>query len=451
MPPLPDGVEHSYHPYGRHGATISYYHSGANADANSQPSRGVVVFISGFGVGGWHYERNLPALAKAGYSCFAPDLLGQGRSWPRSHPNGGAGEGEEEQGAIPSPPPLSSDSFDADTEANDDARVLRYSVDEWVEQLRRFIVEVALPRSGGDSNGKVTLVGNSLGGFLAVQLSARYPELIRGVALLNATPFWAFQKRVKAGASSSSWSWPPRALDGRVPAPGPVTTTIRRLWWDSLRRPDTVETLLAQVYANPLAFRDDGSGSSSSSSTAARILEATEHPLAVDAFVSIALSPKPAVDFDEALASAEARSVPYLLLYGAQDPWVHPFWARRVRRARPDAPLWLIDGSGHCPAHESPTAVNESLRRWMAWVEEGGGFVGGEAGGGGEGAPPPPPPPLAVGEAWAFSRSGGEGGGDAASFSPLLPFEAETTVRSDPGDPTTVLGKLERLLTAGMV
>lgn len=38
----------------------------------------------------------------------------------------------------------------------------------------------------------VYIVGNSLGGFVALYFAANYPHLVKGVTLLNATPFWGF-------------------------------------------------------------------------------------------------------------------------------------------------------------------------------------------------------------------------------------------------------------------
>jgi len=35
-------------------------------------------------------------------------------------------------------------------------------------------------------------VGNSLGGFVALYFAASCPHLVKGVTLLNATPFWGF-------------------------------------------------------------------------------------------------------------------------------------------------------------------------------------------------------------------------------------------------------------------
>ena len=38
----------------------------------------------------------------------------------------------------------------------------------------------------------VYIVGNSLGGYVALYFAARNPDLVKGVTLLNATPFWGF-------------------------------------------------------------------------------------------------------------------------------------------------------------------------------------------------------------------------------------------------------------------
>lgn len=41
------------------------------------PANPPLLLVHGFGVGAWHYERNLPDLARS-YHVFAIDLLGQG-------------------------------------------------------------------------------------------------------------------------------------------------------------------------------------------------------------------------------------------------------------------------------------------------------------------------------------------------------------------------------------
>lgn len=38
------------------------------------------------------------------------------------------------------------------------------------------------------------LAGNSLGGLVAANLTAKRPELVEALVFLNATPFWGFNK-----------------------------------------------------------------------------------------------------------------------------------------------------------------------------------------------------------------------------------------------------------------
>ena len=114
-------------------------------------------------------------LAQGGYQVFAVDVLGQGSSWPLRPP-----------------------------EPKDH---LYISIDMWRSQLRDFAVDVmgvggyeggsaADSRAGNARSGhshQIFVAGNSLGGLLAVYLAAQHPELVRGLILLNATPFWSFR------------------------------------------------------------------------------------------------------------------------------------------------------------------------------------------------------------------------------------------------------------------
>lgn len=54
----------------------------------------------------------------------------------------------------------------------------------WSEQIVSFIKDVI--------GRPVYISGNSLGGFLATTVAAQHPECVKGVILLNSTPFWSF-------------------------------------------------------------------------------------------------------------------------------------------------------------------------------------------------------------------------------------------------------------------
>ena len=144
-----------------------------------------VLLLNGFGVGSFHWHRVMGSIAReSGSLCYGMDYLGQGGSWPV-------------------------DCADGDAPSEDG---LRYAIDDWAEQTIAFVEEVvpnpspnpnpnqvvlADAPSDGDNRGGiggagagggaggggmgVRLVGNSLGGLLAVLLAARRPDLIKGV------------------------------------------------------------------------------------------------------------------------------------------------------------------------------------------------------------------------------------------------------------------------------
>jgi pimeloyl-ACP methyl ester carboxylesterase len=59
----------------------------------------------------------------------------------------------------------------------------RYSAENWRDQIIDFIERIAQGES-------VHLVGNSLGGYLAVLVASRRPDLVASLVLMNPTPFW---------------------------------------------------------------------------------------------------------------------------------------------------------------------------------------------------------------------------------------------------------------------
>jgi len=275
-----------------------------------------LLMVPGFGVGSWHFSNNMEEVARAtGRDVYALDILGQGRSWPAPYGDEGvkcAATGER----------------------------LRYSCDVWVGMIRDFLAGVV--------GGPAVLVGNSLGGYLCAHAASQHPDMVAGVVLLNATPFWGFVR----GESDLLW-------DGYVPAPAAIRGPIEKLWWDNLRKEATVKSLLRLVYARP--------EKAECPVMVQGILRPTGHPHAVDAFASIAFSPVPRASFNDALG---ALRCPVLLLYGKEDPWVVPLWGQRAHRVlsqtNADVEYLELSPAGHCPHHEAPAAVNAALTGWLA-------------------------------------------------------------------------------------
>lgn len=141
------------------------------------------------------------------------------------------------------------------------------------------------------------VAGNSLGGYIAANLAANYPGAVLGLALMNATPFWAFRKPnanaalngggvigpsppsdlsatrdVSTGSATStriptdseivpgnparkggspvegSGDW--LGWDGTLPAPEGLFR-FGAWYFDRMRDPRTVKSMLGAVYSNP--------------------------------------------------------------------------------------------------------------------------------------------------------------------------------------------------------
>ena len=105
-------------------------------DSTSPP----VVLIPGWGCSVYTYNRNMPALADAGFRVIAVDLKGHGLS----------------------DKPLASD---------------EYTIDSLVEHLRDILDALGLDRPA--------LVGHSLGGSLIYHFASRYPERARCLGMLS--------------------------------------------------------------------------------------------------------------------------------------------------------------------------------------------------------------------------------------------------------------------------
>eukprot|EP01025_Chloroclados_australasicus_P046825 TRINITY_DN5177_c4_g1_i1.p1 TRINITY_DN5177_c4_g1~~TRINITY_DN5177_c4_g1_i1.p1 ORF type:complete len:479 (+),score=45.89 TRINITY_DN5177_c4_g1_i1:136-1437(+) len=285
---------------------INYIHKGSDERAPA------ILMVHGFGVGSFHFSRNIDQLGE-NFRVWAVDLVGQGRSLPE----------------------------------NERVERLALSIDAWTEQLSDFVEEVV--------GGPVYVVGNSLGGYLAVCLSAKRPELCKGVILLNATPFWGF------GPNPETDPFMSRIMpyNGSIPAPKVLSWIVKTFWFRFLKRKSNVKSILNLVYSDKQSVDDD---------LIEGIVEASEHPMAVDSFTSIIFSPRSQLSFNQMV---EMIKPPVCMLYGRDDPWVVPLWGQRLKRLLPKADYYELTPCGHCPHHETPKSVNFVIQKWVEGVENG--------------------------------------------------------------------------------
>ncbi|XAR54413.1 hypothetical protein NMG60_11029526 [Bertholletia excelsa] len=309
-----------------------HYEKSGSENVNSPP----VLFLPGFGVGSFHYEKQLKDLGRD-YRVWAIDFLGQGMSLPSEDPT------QCEEGYLTKENSVWG--FGDKTESWADELV--YSIDLWRDQVQFFVEEVI--------KEPVYIVGNSLGGYVALYFAAYNPDLVKGVTLLNATPFWGFLPNpIRSPRLARIFPWA-----GTFPLPANVRK-LTELVWQKISDPESIAEVLKQVYADHSTNVDN---------VFSHIVETAQHPVAAASFASIMCAPQGQLSFREALSRCQENNTPICLMYGKEDPWVKPIWGLQVKRKIPEAPYYEISPAGHCPHDEVPEVVNFLLRGWIRNLE----------------------------------------------------------------------------------
>ena len=288
-----------------HAVSFERVVSAVTADATRPP----LCVVHGFGSSARHFRSLTTALAAQGYTVYAPDLLGFGKS---------------------------------------EKPATAYSPSLWAEQVAAFLDEVV-------GEAPAVLVGNSIGSQVAVIVASTAPEHVAGLALLNcaggmnqrnlygddptlaalAPLFWLVEKLLK-------------------------TKPIARFLFNAFRSKANVRQILEQqVYKRPQRVTDE----------LVEILYApSEDDGALDVFVEVFTGdpgPRP-----EPLALG--LRVPIKVIWGALDSWTPADGtvARAFRQLAASKPQQVefdtIANCGHVPYDDAPEDVAALLLPWLA-------------------------------------------------------------------------------------
>lgn len=205
---------------------------------------------------------------------------------------------------------------------------------------------------GAVADGPVILVGNSMGGLIAMLETAARPERVAGLVLVNPSlpraPGSRFDPEITR--NFAAYAVPGlgtrflRERRARLGAEGAVAETLKYCCADPSRVPrEAIETAVA--------FAE----------------ERFRMPWADDAFLQAARS---ILAIHAGRRSRELirrlPAVPTLLMHGVQDRLV-PFAAARLAAGqRPDWTFEVLDGVGHVPQLEVPDLFVDLIARWRA-------------------------------------------------------------------------------------
>ena len=192
--------------------------------------------------------------------------------------------------------------------------------------------------------GRAHLVGNSMGGRVAIEMGLRAPERVAGLALL--APAVAFVKR----------DWHPivrlmRPELGLLPH-NLGRARVARQFWSLFADPDQVDPSMADVVVDEFQRIYASAGARLAFLTAARNIY-LERPFGRGGFY-----PR--------LAELEA---PSLFVWGACDRLIPPGFKRHVAQWLPDAEQIVLEDCGHVPQVERSEQTIGLLRRFFGRVD----------------------------------------------------------------------------------
>jgi pimeloyl-ACP methyl ester carboxylesterase len=210
--------------------------------------------------------------------------------------------------------------------------------------------------------GPVHLVGNSLGGAVAVRVAAEHPDLVRSLTLISpALP----DLRPRFASAQLTVALLPvlGPLIVRLAVRADPEWMARRIYALCYGNPDAVS---ADRHARELATL--------------RLRASLPHSprvyrLSLRTTVASYLDPGPRRLWQQ-LQQVSAAGVPTLVIYGGRDKLVAERVALRAKRTFPDAELLRLPVAGHVAHLEEPATVATAVRTLVSRPDLGGGMSG---------------------------------------------------------------------------
>ena len=201
--------------------------------------------------------------------------------------------------------------------------------------------------------GPAVLVGNSMGGSIAVKVTARRPDLVDSMILVNPA--------IKPVVGSPQWRnlvWLAPMMFPRV-GERVISARARQLGAEGM-----VDGTLQSVLEQPDTLDPE---------VRAQFIEITtargEYPEAARAYADAAASLfwylARNLDRDLALALTSRRG---LVIFGDRDKLIDITSARALQARHPSLDFEVLDGIGHAPQLEAPARFVDAVENWLAQV-----------------------------------------------------------------------------------
>jgi pimeloyl-ACP methyl ester carboxylesterase len=204
----------------------------------------------------------------------------------------------------------------------------KYDLSEFTEHVKAFIDELGLE--------KICLVGNSMGGGIAINLTYNFEELIDRIILIDAT------------AIRDENTLP---LSFRIVGIKPIGELLS---FFMINRKTVINTL-NQVYHDKSKINSE-------------VIEGYYKPLKLQGSRRVLLSSLRNLSKFKVLKNyLEKINKKCLIIWGEKDPWLPVKYAYEINKKIRDSKLIIIPEAGHVPHEEKPEIVNEAIVNFMQY------------------------------------------------------------------------------------
>ena len=274
-----------------------------------------IVLIHGFGASSDHWRNNAEIFASEGFRVFGIDLIGFGKS-----------------------------------EQNLQSKIKHLENQFWANQLASFLDEIV----DIQKNGKVILIGNSLGALAAITTLSNRPELIKTIiAAPLPEPF--FINPIKF--SFPNWLlkvksflikivfylFPLKTLVNLISRTKLITFALQSAYFRSISN----DTPLKRIVTVP-----------------AKRVNASKALRAMCIGMSNRPNSAKGPSIIEKIQNLPNRP-PILLIWGKQDKLIPIFLAKKLIKLHPWLKLTVVNEAGHCPHDELPKHFNQIVMKWL--------------------------------------------------------------------------------------
>ena len=274
-----------------------------------------IVLIHGFGASSDHWRNNAEIFASEGFRVFGIDLIGFGKS-----------------------------------EQNLQNKIKHLENQFWANQLASFLDEIV----DIQKNGKVILIGNSLGALTAITTLSNRPELIKTIiAAPLPEPF--FINPIKF--SFPNWLlkvksflikivfylFPLKTLVNLISRTKLITFALQSAYFRSISN----DTPLKRIVTVP-----------------AKRVNASKALRAMCIGMSNRPNSAKGPSIIEKIQNLPNRP-PILLIWGKQDKLIPIFLAKKLIKLHPWLKLTVVNEAGHCPHDELPKDFNQIVMKWL--------------------------------------------------------------------------------------